>query len=81
MDRENPLRALRRTDEWVFGPKARYEREGDVDDVVVPCGWIVRGGMVYMYYGAADSSITLATAKRSDLIDFIMKCPAVTGGR
>jgi predicted GH43/DUF377 family glycosyl hydrolase len=75
LDRENPVRVLRRTDEWIFGPKARYEREGDVDDVVLPCGWTVRGDTVYMYYDAADSSIALATAKLSDMVDLIMKCP------
>jgi len=24
----------------VFGPQEFYEREGDVDDVVFPCGWV-----------------------------------------
>ncbi len=72
---------LRRTDEWIFGPKAHYEREGDVDDVVFPCGWIIRGDTVYMYYGAADSCIGLATAKLSDLVDLIVRCPAQTGSR
>ena len=81
LDRENPVRVIRRTDEWIFGPKARYEREGDVDDVVFPCGWTVKGGTVYMYYGAADSSIALATAKLSDLVDFIMRCPTTSAER
>ena len=55
--------------------KPRYEREGDVDDVVFPCGWINRNGTVYMYYGAADSCIGLATAKLQDLTDYILRCP------
>jgi predicted GH43/DUF377 family glycosyl hydrolase len=75
LDLEKPVKVLRRSDEWVFGPKASYEREGDVDDVVFPCGWTVRDGTVYMYYGAADSCIALATAKLKDLIDYILACP------
>jgi predicted GH43/DUF377 family glycosyl hydrolase len=75
LDLEKPVKVLRRSDEWVFGPKASYERDGDVDDVVFPCGWTVRDGTVYMYYGAADSCIALATAKLKDLIDYVLTCP------
>ena len=60
---------------WIFGPKAAYEREGDVDDVVFPCGWILKNGSIHMYYGAADSCIALATAKLSELLDFVRDCP------
>jgi len=78
LDLKNPAKVLHRSDEWIFGPKARYEREGDVDDVVFPCGWINKDGTIYMYYGAADSCIGLATAKLQDLIDYILQCPPDT---
>jgi predicted GH43/DUF377 family glycosyl hydrolase len=80
LDLENPSRVIRRSEEWVFGPKASYEREGDVDDVVFPCGWTEKEGTIYMYYGAADSCIALATAKRSELVDFLLKCPPYKAG-
>jgi predicted GH43/DUF377 family glycosyl hydrolase len=76
LDAKEPAKVLRRSDEWIFGPKATYEREGDVDDVVFPCGWTIRDGTVYMYYGAADSCIGLATAKLDDLLGYILRCPA-----
>lgn len=76
LDREDPRRLIRRSDEWIFGPKAHYEREGDVDDVVFPCGWIEKDGVVDMYYGAADSCIALASAPLSRLVDYIRHCPA-----
>ncbi len=79
LDIENPQRVIHRTDEWIFGPKASYEREGDVDNVVFPCGWTVKDGRVNMYYGAADSCIALATAKLSELVDFVVQCPAQQG--
>jgi predicted GH43/DUF377 family glycosyl hydrolase len=75
LDLHDPRKVIRRSQEWIFGPKAPYEREGDVDDVVFPCGWINRNGTVYMYYGAADSCIGLATAKLQDLIDYVLQCP------
>jgi len=71
LDLEDPRRVIRRSDEWIFGPKASYEREGDVDDVVFPCGWIKKEDSVFMYYGAADSCIALATAKLGDLLEFL----------
>jgi predicted GH43/DUF377 family glycosyl hydrolase len=76
LDIDNPTKVIRRTDEWIFGPQAHYEREGDVDDVVFPCGWFKKGNEVYMYYGAADSHLCLAIAKFDELLDFIMNCPS-----
>ena len=73
LDLEDPTRLICRTDEWIFGPKARYEREGDVDDVVFPCGWTLEDGTVHMYYGAADSCIAYASAKLDDIISYVKK--------
>jgi predicted GH43/DUF377 family glycosyl hydrolase len=58
-----PERCLKRTDEWVFGPEEIYEQRGDVDHVVFPCGATVApdGDTLRLYYGAADTSIALAT--------------------
>lgn len=69
LDLENPSRVLHRSDEWVFEPEKDYERFGDVDKVVFPCGWVEQDGSVRMYYGAADSRIGVATARTSDLLD------------
>jgi predicted GH43/DUF377 family glycosyl hydrolase len=77
LDLDNPLKVLRRSDEWIFGPEEPYEREGDVRDVVFPCGWVLdkQSGEIKMYYGAADSCICLATANLNDLLEYIKSCP------
>lgn len=77
LDLENPTRVLRRSQNWVFAPKEPYEREGDVDDVVFPCGWILdkESGELRMYYGAADTCICLATASISDVMEYMRHCP------
>jgi len=75
LDLQDPTKIIRRTDEWIFGPKAHYEREGDVDDVVFPCGWVKKKDKIFMYYGAADSRICLATADFHKVIQYILKCP------
>ena len=61
-DLECPDKCLQRGDSWMFGPEAPYERGGDVNDVVFPCGQTIAadGDTINLYYGAADSSIALA---------------------
>lgn len=73
MDRANPVRCLRRSDEWIFGPRESYEREGDVSDVVFPCGCTIGddGDTLNLYYGAADTSIGLATARISEILRWL----------
>lgn len=78
LDLRDPRQMTHRGDEWVFGPKMSYEREGDVDDVVFSCGWLVKNGKVHMYYGAADSCIGCATADLDDLIHYVMTYPCRT---
>jgi predicted GH43/DUF377 family glycosyl hydrolase len=58
-----PDHCLLRGDSWVFGPEADYERQGDVGNVAFPCGFTIGtdGDTINMYYGAADTSIALAT--------------------
>ncbi len=77
LDLDDPGRVLRRSDEWVFGPLEPYELAGDVPDVLFPCGWTLdpANGRLNVYYGAADTSICLATAKMSDVLDYIRQCP------
>jgi predicted GH43/DUF377 family glycosyl hydrolase len=73
LHREDPRQAVARTDEWVFAPEAPYERTGDVPNVVFPCGAFIRGDEVWMYYGAADSSVCLATARLDELLDAVKR--------
>ena len=79
LDLEEPWRVLRRGDEWVLGPLAPYERIGDVNDVVFPTGAIVHKetNQLCLYYGAADSTVAVATASLSDILDYIKSCPEV----
>ena len=77
LDLEEPWKVLRRSDEWILGPRAPYERIGDVGGVVFPTGAVIdeKTNNLHLYYGAADCTIAVATAKLSDLTDYIMSCP------
>ncbi len=72
-DLENPERCLRRSDQWIFGPEEPYERHGDVDNVVFPCGHVIApdGDTIYLYYGAADTSVALAFGSVRALLDWL----------
>ncbi len=71
LDLENPRRVLKRSSEWLFSPRAMYERLGEVADVVFPCGWTLVDDEIRLYYGAADTSIGMATARLSELLDWL----------
>ena len=71
LDRDDPRKVLRRADEWLFTPTENYERQGDVDEVVFPCGWLLDGDEVRIYYGAADTCLAVATATVSDLLTWL----------
>ena len=64
-------------DEWVFGPTAEHEVIGDVGKVVFPCGWVLDDATdeLHLYYGAADTSIGVATARFSEVLARVMAAP------
>jgi predicted GH43/DUF377 family glycosyl hydrolase len=70
---ENPEKCLLRGDSWIFGPEADYERNGDVKDVVFPCGYTMDqdGDTINLYYGAADCSIALARGSVRSLLAWL----------
>ena len=78
LDLEEPTRVLRRLPGWVLGPRAPYERIGDVPNVVFPCGLVhdEASGDVRLYYGAADTSVCVATAQLDDLLAAVLAAPS-----
>ncbi len=73
LDLQFPERCLLRGDEWIMSPQEPYERRGDVDNVVFPCGYTVApdGDTLRLYYGAADTCIGLATASIKQLLAWL----------
>jgi len=74
---DEPARITHRLPEWIFGSQAPYERVGDVGNAVFPCGLIhdEASGQLRMYYGAADTSIALATAQLDELVEAVLTAP------
>ena len=72
LDEEDPTKILARTDEPIFEPETQYEIEGEVPNVVFPCGAVVIKDTLYVYYGGADKVIGVATMRLKDLIDLLI---------
>jgi predicted GH43/DUF377 family glycosyl hydrolase len=77
LDRNDPGQVLARGNEWIFAAHMPYERKGDASDVVFPCGWLLDadGDTLRMYYGAADSSVCLASASIRELLEYLDRHP------
>jgi len=72
-DLVTPERCLKRSNEWIMGPEEPYERHGDVDNVVFPCGYTIApdGDTIRLYYGASDSFIALATGSVHAILEWL----------
>ena len=57
----------------MFGPEAQYEVTGDVSHVVFPTGYTVAedGDTIHIYYGAADTSICMATGSIRQMLNWL----------
>ncbi len=69
LDLDNPGKVIARCPSWVFEPRAPYEMIPNKPGIIFPTGAIVRDDIVHLYYGAADSSVALATAPLPRLME------------
>lgn len=72
LDLDNPSKLIARTPGYILQPVTNYEMNGLVPNVTFPEGAVVVGSDLYVYYGAADTVIGLATCKLDDLLDYIL---------
>ena len=78
LDLDDPRKVLARTRDNLLEPREPYELTGQVPNVVFPSGMVVEefddGGFappaakVRVYYGAADTSVALATTTIGELM-------------
>ena len=75
LDLDDPRRLIARLPYWILGPHEPYETNGEVPNVVFPCGHVQKGDDLYVYYGAADASVCLATVRVSQLLAALSEHP------
>jgi predicted GH43/DUF377 family glycosyl hydrolase len=65
---DNPTVVLSRTTGYIFAPDMPYEKNGQVPNVVFPCGVVERAGTLFIYYGGGDTVVGVATADLSRIL-------------
>ncbi|MCR5004171.1 MAG: glycosidase [Bacteroidales bacterium] len=71
LDRENPLKILARTPEPILEPTEWYEKDGPYNGCVFPVGNVIKDGTLYVYYGAADKYVGVATCPVDELLTYL----------
>jgi len=79
LDLDDPSRLLARTRYNILEPREPYEMVGQVPNVVLFCGWVVPDrdaegfalpeSRALVYYGAADTTVCLATTTIAELLE------------
>jgi len=73
-DFRDPTNIIARTDESIFEPRQDYEKIGQIPNVVFPCGAVIIGEKLFMYYGGADTVVGVATIKLEKLLKILKAC-------
>jgi predicted GH43/DUF377 family glycosyl hydrolase len=68
MDLVHPEKILARTKEPIMVPDQDYEARGVYNGCVFPTGNVVKDGILYVYYGAADKTVCVATCDFEELL-------------
>ncbi|OGH39167.1 MAG: hypothetical protein A3B44_01875 [Candidatus Levybacteria bacterium RIFCSPLOWO2_01_FULL_38_21] len=74
LDLEDPTKIIARADEPLLEPETPYEKLGQIPNVVFPCGAVVIGEEIFMYYGGADQVVGVATLKVEELLKMLKLC-------
>jgi predicted GH43/DUF377 family glycosyl hydrolase len=72
LDLKNPSKVIARRQVPLLEPELSYELNGQVNNVVFPCGAVVIGEDLYVYYGGADTVIGVATMKLTELLNSLI---------
>ena len=73
LDKDDPTKILARTKNYIMEPEYDYETSGYYNGCVFPTGICVKDGTMYIYYGAADHFVCVATANFEKFVEDLYK--------
>lgn len=73
LDLKNPLKVIAMTKAPLLTPEEYYEIIGLVPNVVFPSGVLLEKNLIRLYYGAADTTVCLATINLSSLFKKLLQ--------
>lgn len=62
LDLKDPRKVIARSREPLLEPETEYENNGHKYGIVYPCGSAIKDGTLFVYYGASDKTVAVATA-------------------
>jgi predicted GH43/DUF377 family glycosyl hydrolase len=65
---ENPQKEIARLPYPLFFPEKEWELKGEVNNVCFPTGTVLIEDTLYIYYGAADERIAVASLNIEELL-------------
>jgi len=72
LDLNDPTKEIARLPYPLFKPEFEWELKGEVNNVVFPTGTALFGDQLYIYYGAADTRIAVASVSISELTEELL---------
>ncbi len=69
---ENPGKVLARLEYPILEPETDYENVGDRPGTVFGCGNVIIADKLYIYYGAADQVVAVASCTMNDLLSALI---------
>jgi predicted GH43/DUF377 family glycosyl hydrolase len=78
LDLNDPSKVLYRSTAPILEPREKYENNGFKSGVVYPCGAVIKNEMLFVYYGAADSYVCVATANLEQFLSDLKKTGKTT---
>lgn len=75
LDKKDPTKVISHFRDPLFSPEEKWEKEGNVPNVVFPTGAAVFNKRLYIYYGAADTRIGAVSVDMNELLEALLKKP------
>jgi len=69
LDLDNPQKEIARLPYPLFYPEKEWELKGEVNNVCFPTGAVLEDDTLYIYYGAADERIAVASLSLKEILD------------
>ncbi len=73
LDLQDPKKEISRLKSPLISPTFKWEKEGVVNNIIFPSGAIVYDDHLYIYYGAADERVGVASIELNELLDQLKK--------
>ena len=73
LDLKDPAIVLARSTDPIFEPEEEYEKVGIINNVVFPCGMVLKNKLLYIYYGGGDRVVGVASMEIDIILNALLR--------